>query len=148
MNNARILKQQPVGDFAKSLIFTIGILLAAVLIASPSQAKTVSYFKTAKNGKSKWIDSYFGWKNNCGFKTIDVDIVDRPDHGSVSPRVETKKISRAQVGSAGKCIGKPTKAVSVYYKAKKGYRGSDKFKVRMKVRGEPPVYFIYRVRVN
>jgi hypothetical protein len=123
-------------------------VIALLVSAIPVAAKTVNYSRTATSGKSQWIDAYFGWADDCSFMTIDVDVVDSPAHGSVSPRIENRKITSAQVGSTGACLGKPTKAVAVYYKSKAGYRGQDAFTVRMKVGTQAPVFFVYRVTVR
>lgn len=127
------------------VVATVMVLAAAL---SSADAKTVRQSKSAKSGQSQWIDAFFGWNDDCSFKTINIDIVERPEHGSVSPRVETQRITQAQVGSTGKCLGRPTKAVAIYYKSKSGYRGRDDFKVRMRVGGQSPVFFVYQVNVR
>ncbi|MEZ5800887.1 MAG: hypothetical protein R3D29_11040 [Nitratireductor sp.] len=33
-----------------------------------------SYSRTATSGKAQWIDAYYGWNNDCSFKTIDVSM--------------------------------------------------------------------------
>ncbi len=122
--------------------------LALALPPSVGNAKTVNQLRNAPTGKSHWIDAYYGWNDDCSFKTINVDVVDPPANGAVTPRIENQRIKQAQVGNTGACVGKPTKAVAVYYKSKSGYRGSDAFTVRMSVAGQPPVFFVYRVNVN
>lgn len=125
----------------------IALGLAAAIAATPALARTQTYSKSASAGKSKKIDSYFGWKNDCSFETIDVKIVKPPKSGSVTPRVEMSRISAAQLGSAGKCLGKPTRALSVYYRSKAGFKGQDSFSVRMSVGGQS-VDFVYNVSVR
>ena len=125
----------------------LGLFLAAVLVPVDASAQR-AYFRTAGSGESKWMDAYFGWNDDCSFRTIDVDVVAKPKNGRVTPRLENQRITRAQVGSAGKCVGKPTRAVAVYYRSNPGYKGVDRFRVRMKVGGQPPVTFTYTVRVN
>lgn len=128
------------------------LTLAAVAVFATAGVQEAyaqrSYFKSAPSGKSQWIDAYMGWNDDCSHKVIDVDIAQGPSHGRVTPRIETKKIAAAQIGSSGSCRGKPVRAVSVYYKSKNGYRGMDKFKIRMRVGNSAPVTFTYRVRVN
>ena len=127
--------------------FMAAIVGASFLIPATAEAQR-NYSRTATSGKAQWMDAYYGWNNDCSFKTIDVDVIDGPSHGRVSPKVETRKITQAQVGSTGGCLGKPTRAVAVYYTSKKGYRGTDRFRVRMKVGGQPPVIFSYSVSVR
>ncbi len=134
---------------AKQIFITGFMALAAcALVISGANAQTKSYSRSAKSGKSQWIDAYYGWNNDCSFKTINVDVVGQPSNGRVSPKIETRKITSAQIGSTRQCLGKPTRAVSVYYKSKGGYRGMDRFKVRMSVGGGAPVFFNYTVSVR
>jgi hypothetical protein len=128
----------------------VAVVATAVVIAFAgiAQSQTRSYSRTASSGKSQWIDAYFGWNNDCSFKTINVDVVTPPANGQVSPKVETRKITNAQIGATGNCLGKPTKAVAVYYRSKSGYRGVDRFKVKMTVGGSAPVFFNYSVVVR
>jgi hypothetical protein len=129
---------------------SVPLTLTAALFLSlaPANAKTLSYFKKANSGKSQWIDAYFGWNDDCSFRTIGVDVISKPSHGTVTPKIEIQKIVAAHVGSAGKCAGKKTKAVAVYYRSKSGYRGTDKFKIRMTLPGFSPVYYNYTVNVR
>ncbi|MEZ5870648.1 MAG: hypothetical protein R3D32_02155 [Nitratireductor sp.] len=132
---------------AAAMVATLTLAASLALTAS-AEAQQRSYSRTASSGKAQWIDAYYGWNNDCSFKTIDVDVIDGPAHGKASPRVETRKITQAQVGSTGSCLGKPTKAVAVYYTSKRGYRGQDRFRVRMKVGGQQPVVFSYSITVR
>lgn len=133
---------------AKSNTASLFAAIAVLLLVLPAMAQAKSYSRTATSGKSQWIDAYYGWNNDCSFKTINVDVVEQAGHGQVSPKIETRKITRAQVGSVRNCLGKPTRAVAVYYKSKSGYRGTDRFKVRMSVGGGAPVFFSYAVNVR
>ncbi len=129
-----------------SRIFALPFLAAAIALAAPTAAQAQG-FKSAKSGKTQWIDAYYGWNNDCSFKTINVNVAQKPQHGTVSPKVEMQRITRAQIGSVGNCAGKPTKAVAVYYRSKPGYRGIDRFRIQMSVGGQSK-YFNYTVRVN
>ena len=131
------------------LLFSITVYIISCFIAVATvEAQGRSYFRTADSGKSNWMDAYYGWNDDCSFRTISVDVVGPPKHGRVSPKLENQRITSAQVGSTGKCLGKPTRAVAVYYRSDRGYRGTDRFRVRMKVGGQPPVFFSYTVRVK
>lgn len=127
-----------------TLLAAAGFAIAGVQEANAQR----SYFKSAPSGQSQWIDAYMGWNDDCTHKVIDVDIAQAPANGSVSPRIETKRIGNAQIGASGNCRGKAVRAVSVYYKSNSGYRGMDTFKIRMRVGNSAPVMFTYRVRVN
>ena len=126
-----------------------GVMLIAFAATSTLvHAKTVRISKSVSSGKRVQIDRYMGWNNDCSFQTINIDVVQKPKSGSTDARVVNSKISKAQSGSSGKCFGKPIKGLGVYYKSKSGYRGQDSMKIRMKVRGQAPVTFIYNIKVR
>ena len=112
------------------------------------QAKTVSLNKSVSSGKSTRIDTFMGWNNDCSFQTIDIDVVGKPTSGSARAKVINSKISKAQSGKAGKCLGRSIKGLGLFYKSKTGFHGIDNVKVKMKVRGQPPVTFRYRIKVR
>lgn len=127
-----------------SVVMAVTYMLAA---ATPANAQNI-YNKTAKSGSSQWIDAYYGWNADCSFRTINVDVVSGPRHGKVTPKVEIQRITSAQIGSMGACKGKKTKAVAVYYRSKRGYRGRDRFRVRMSLAGSRPVFYTYNINVR
>ena len=137
-----------------SVVFSNVFVLFAVfgLLFLPSvtdvQAKTVSLNKSVSSGKSTRIDTFMGWNNDCSFQTIDIDVVGSPTSGSARAKVINSKISKAQSGKAGKCLGRSIKGLGLYYKSKSGFHGIDNVKVKMKVRGQPPVTFKYRIKVR
>ena len=124
------------------------IAFGMTALAFDADAQQRSYSRSANSGQSQWMDEYYGWNNDCSFKTINVDVVERPRNGSVSPRIRRSRIQQAQVGTATHCIGRPTRAVAVYYRSRKGFRGTDRFRVRMRVAGQPAVTFTYTVQVR
>ena len=124
------------------------ILVLVFMLMAPFANAAKTYSKVAKSGKSAKIDTFMGWNDDCSFQTLDISISKRPAHGKASPKVVRSRISQAQVGSAGKCIGKPIRGLAIYYRSKRGYRGSDRFTVRMKVRGQQAVFFHYNINVR
>ncbi len=141
------LSKYPRIDF-KFAFFVAAFVLLFLPMMSDVQAKTVNLNKSVSSGKSTRIDTFMGWNNDCSFQTIDIDVVGSPTSGSARAKVINSKISKAQSGRAGKCLGKSIKGLGLYYKSKSGFHGTDKVKVKMKVRGQPPVTFIYRIKVR
>jgi hypothetical protein len=123
-------------------------LALAVLLAIPPVATAATLSKTAMAGKTTKIDEYTGWNNDCSFLTISVDVSSPPSHGTVTSKVARGRITNAAVGSAGRCFGRPTRVLQVYYRAKPGFRGTDTFAVDMTVRGQPTKTFTYSVSVR
>ena len=126
------------------------IVAALFLTVQVADAKTVRYSKSARANASTKIDHYSGWNDDCSFLTIDIDVVDKPAHGTVRPKVATGRIPRPQVGSrqGAQCAGRPMKIIEVYYTPSRGFRGRDQFKVRMRTPGQRDVFFVYNVSVN
>lgn len=130
-------------------LFVSGMVLIAVAATSTfTQAKTVRISKSVSSGKRVQVDRYMGWNNDCTFQSINIDVVQKPKSGSTNARVVNSKISRAQSGSAGKCLGRSIKGLGIYYKSKSGFHGRDTMKIRMKARGQAPVIFIYNIKIR
>jgi len=135
-----------------NLFYALPALLTAFLIVagiSPAMAADGEYDRTAPSGEIQWMDEYSGWNNDCSFLEIAVDVIEQPAHGEVFPRPEIKRIPKKAVrGNSGVCAGRKMKALVLYYTSEPGYRGQDRFQVRMKVRGQDPAFFIYNVTVE
>ena len=77
-------------------------------------------------------------------------------HGTANPTTDVLRRELERLAPASSQVpcsyhllaGKPAKAISVYYRSRKGWRGIDSFTVRMNSRGQPPVFFIYNVQVR
>lgn len=132
-----------------SLIFASLAASGLYLVAGSGNAQAqYSHNVTVSSGKSQYVHSYLGWNADCSHKTVDVDIIERPSHGKVSPRIVTQKIEKAEIGSVGICRGKSVRAVAIYYKSNRGYRGVDRFKVRMRLDFGFPATYVYRIQVK
>lgn len=120
-------------------------LLAATVIfgqiaafALPAHAQ--SGFVQVASGQSKRVDAYLGWNNDCSQMSINIDVVGKPRHGTLSHRFVTETIRKASIGGVKNCYGKKVRALALYYKSKRGYRGSDSFSVRISTGGKPANY--------
>jgi len=104
--------------------------------------------RSAVAGQAQWMDDYYGWTDNCKPLVYDIDVVEPPANGRVSPKSKSGAIpATAKIGSSGSCAGKPYKGWSLFYTAKAGYKGSDSFRVRMRV-GNQSKFFLYRIAVR
>lgn len=121
---------------------------AALVVFSFSAAQSANtYSKDVLAGQSIKIDTFMGWNNDCSFQSLDVSISKKPTHGKASPKIVSSRISLAQVGSAGKCLGRSIRGLAIFYRSQKEFKGADKISVRMKVRGQSPVFFHYNITV-
>ena len=131
-------------SFFQISVFTAA-LAGAALAAIPASAQ--HYFRTTGSGQSVRVDAYMGWRDDCSHQSIDIDVVNPPRHGTLTPRFETETIRNASIGSAQSCKGRKIRAMALYYRSKKGYRGQDQFRVRISVGGQPATYS-YTVNVR
>ena len=99
----------------------------ALLAAAPlSSALAASLSKTVPAGRASQIDAYSGWNlEDCSFQTISFTTTSQPAHGRITTRIGHGRITNANTGSAGKCYGKPTKVLQLWYTPQRGYHGSD-----------------------
>jgi len=105
-------------------------LVGAALAATAAAAETLS--KTVPSGQTTKIDHYTGWKDDCSFLEIAVNVLAKPAHGEVSHRIANGVIpANAKLGSSGSCAGKPTKVLELYYRPAKGFHGADSLTVEM-----------------
>lgn len=115
------------------------------LCAAPAAAQTGTV--SAATGKSARVDAYMGWTDDCAHLPIDIDVVSPPQHGTLTPKFGTETIRKASIGQSNTCMGRKVKALILYYKSKKGYRGADRFQVRIAVGNQPATYnYVVNVR--
>ena len=116
--------------------------LAATAVAAETLAKTVPAGQTTK------LDHYTGWKDDCSFLEIAVNVLSKPAHGEVSHRIAKGVIpANAKLGSSGSCAGKPTEVLELYYRPAKGFHGSDSLTVEMTNGGQSSTTFTYDITV-
>jgi len=116
-----------------------------------TQAKTVRLSEIVKSGKSTIVAAWGSWDANCKGQTVNIDVLQNPKHGKVSPRVGRRTIQSAQAGTLGKCRGKIIKGLILYYKSNAGYRGRDKMKARVTwphVKNSRPTDYIITITVR
>jgi hypothetical protein len=124
------------------------LLALAVLAAPPAGAQTNHLTRSVAAGSTTKIDHYTGWNNDCSFLMINIDIIQKPSHGTITPRVSQGQITNANIGSTGSCLGKPSRVLEIYYRAAKGFRGQDSFSVNMRTPNSAPVTYVYSVTVQ
>ncbi|MCB1460876.1 MAG: hypothetical protein KDJ90_00250 [Nitratireductor sp.] len=133
----------------KPFVSVVAATLIGIHFASAAAAQDGSYTRTALSGQPEWMDEYTGWKDDCSYLSIDIVVVEPPGHGAVEPAQEIKQIPEsAKRGSVHDCAGKDMQATVLYYTSEAGYRGGDRFKVRMDVPGRESAFFEYEVVVE
>jgi hypothetical protein len=58
-----------------------------------------------------------------------MNVLSKPSHGVLIPRVVPYTITTSRFGSVGNCASKPIKALQIEYKSASGYHGTDTFTI-------------------
>src|SRR5262245_49045285 len=102
--------------------------LASVLLACCAVASAKPMDKTVTSGEPVIVARYYTWNRDCTGAFGVVNVVSKPQHGTISKSlVETKIGESRRKGGADQCFGKPIKALAVTYKSEPGYHGPDSF---------------------
>lgn len=117
------------------------------LAVTAAGAETLS--RSALSGQTTKLDHYTGWKDDCSFLEIAVNVLTKPAHGEVSHRIANGVIpADAKLGSSGPCAGKPTKVLELYYRPTKGFHGADALTVEMTDGSQRSTTFTYQINVE
>jgi hypothetical protein len=121
----------------------IWLALAATATGAETLSKSVPADRTTK------LDHYTGWKDDCSFLEIAVNVLTKPAHGDVSSHIANGVIpANAKLGSSGSCAGKPTKVLELYYRPAKGFHGADSLTVEMTNGSQSSTTFTYQISVE
>ena len=128
--------------FAGLVVFVSGVLLVSAFSVSLAEAKTYK----AKSGKSTRIQGFTSWNSDCSYKPVRLEVTRQPKHGKVVPRLEVARIGTILNGTS-KCKGRKINKVFLYYTSKRGYKGKDAFRIRVRFGGTPQ-NFSYTINVK
>lgn len=106
------------------------ILIAFVFLLSTTLGFAGTTKRTVPANKTSAVGAHATYAPNCyGGAIPQMKISKEPKHGAVTFRRTTFKLSK----DAGKCAGTPVKGTAIYYKPKRGYRGSDSFTMKFRM---------------
>ncbi len=75
------------------------------------------------------MHAYHSWGSGCVARTGVVKVLTKPQHGKLTTRIVDSKVPRHRTRGATACFGKPIKAFQVDYTSRRGFRGTDSFKL-------------------
>ena len=102
----------------------------SVLVISSADAGANSFSRTVTSGQPKRIAAYHSWDPySCVSLGATMNVLSKPAHGVLVPRVVDHTITTSRFGPVQRCIGKPIKALQIEYKSTPGYRGTDTFSI-------------------
>ncbi|MHB8273042.1 hypothetical protein [Bradyrhizobium sp.] len=106
------------------------VLVCSLLLGANAHAGTNSFSRVAASGQPKRVAAYHSWDpHNCTSLSAKMNLVSKPSHGVLIPRVVPHTITTSRFGSVGNCAGKPIKALQIEYKSVSGYHGTDTFTI-------------------
>lgn len=103
--------------------------LPAIILMSgltTTMARAAAFTKTTGEGATVRLGSHATWDKSCQGTPARIEIVQAPQHGRLSSRVETITITRVDYGTHG-CLGHQALATAVYYTPQPGFIGTDRF---------------------
>jgi len=103
--------------------------LAFFLISSVALADTIRRTVPANRASSVGAQATYSQSTCNGSVIPKFEVTKAPEHGKVSFKQATFKLSE----KAGKCAGKRVKGTAVIFRPDKGFRGKDTFKVGFKM---------------
>ena len=107
------------------------ILLLSFLFTTSAFAETIA-IKTSANRETEIDYIGFFFKDSCTSAALpQIKFEKQPEHGTIRVRESKSPLPK----SSGKCAGKVTNELYLYYKPQKGYRGKDLVKIKYYVRG-------------
>jgi hypothetical protein len=128
--------------------FTLVLLLLVAIV--PANAEVLD--RTAETGKPSRIRSYFAWNPDCSFKSVAVNVISAPAHGTLQPRFADHVLGATATkllgGGLGNCAGRTVRALELHYTSKDGFTGADKFSLDLIVNGKKIAVDTYNVTVK
>jgi hypothetical protein len=105
-------------------------LCFSLLFSANAYAGANSISRTATSGQPKRVAAYHSWDpDNCTSLSAKMNVVSKPTHGVLIPRVVSHTITTSRFGTVRNCAGKPIKALQIEYKSAPGYHGTDTFTI-------------------
>lgn len=109
----------------------IALLSFSTLLLS-ANANAAGWTEVVRSGNLTEVATSTTWDHRCRPMSAEIELVKRPQHGSLLPRIESRKIPGIREGTARHCVGKTVKTTVLYYRSKKNFKGRDFFSYRTK----------------
>jgi hypothetical protein len=114
----------------RRVVGTIVVVAAIAVGISKADAGANSFSRTVTSGQPKRIAAYHSWDPaTCNSLGATMNVVSKPAHGVLIPRVVDVTITTSRFGPVQRCLGQPIKALEIEYKSTPGYRGTDIFSI-------------------
>ena len=112
----------------RTLAVSLACLIASLMGAALALAQELTLTRSAESGVDTRVAHERAWDRNCNALPVKVSITKNPVNGAVSvaPGVtSTLPANTPAAGSPGTCAGKTITGITIRYKSKSGFHGTD-----------------------
>lgn len=116
------------GAEMRTLVVALACLIASLLGAALALAQELKLTRSAESGVDTRIAHERAWDRSCVSFPVTVSITKNPVNGtaSVAPGItSTLPANTPASGNTGSCAGKTITGITVRYKSKSGFHGTD-----------------------
>ena len=116
------------GAEMRTLVVALACLIASLMGAASALAQELKLTRSAESGVDTRIAHERAWDRSCVSLPVTVSITKNPVNGTVSvaPGItSTLPANTPAAGNTGTCAGKTITGITVRYKSKSGFHGTD-----------------------
>ena len=128
------------GAEMRTLVVSLACLIASLMGAALACAQELTLTRSAESGVDTRIAHERAWDRKCDALPVQVSITKNPVNGTVSVLPGVTSILPANTpasGSTGTCAGKTITGITVRYKSKSGFHGTDSVSYTVVSGGRP-----------
>jgi hypothetical protein len=129
----------------------LAYLIASLMGAALALAQELTLTRSAESGVDTRIAHERAWARNCDTLPVKVSITKNPVNGTVAvvPGVtSTLPANTPASGSTGTCAGKTITGITIRYKSKSGFHGTDSVSYNVVSGGRPPLSRVIIINVK
>ena len=130
---------------------SLGCLIASLMGAALACAQELTLTRSAESGVDTRIAHERAWDRSCVSFPVTVSITKYPVNGTVSvaPGItSTLPANTPAAGSTGTCAGKTVTGITIRYKSKSGFHGTDSVSYTVVNGGRPPLSRVIIINVK
>jgi hypothetical protein len=128
------------GAEMRTLAVSLACLIASLMGVASASAQELTLTRSAESGVDTRIAHERAWDQSCVALAVTVSITKNPVNGTVAvvPGVtSTLPANTPAAGSTGTCAGKTITGITIRYKSKSGFHGTDSVSYNVVSNGRP-----------
>ena len=130
---------------------SLACLIASLMGAALACAQELTLTRSAESGVDTRIAHERAWDRSCNALAITVSITKNPVNGTVAvaPGItSTLPANTPAAGNTGTCAGKTITGITLRYKSKSGFHGTDSVSYNVMSGGRPPLARVIIINVK